>query len=111
MHVDPALNLSGLMRTFEVPGDDIAVLDDFNAFQVAPGPGDIVGNDCPVASDAVRRLSLCMDNLGRLEQRHSGTSDGGTQSDFHKMRLVFHGSFSLSAITLFCGDPLRGGVV
>jgi S-adenosylhomocysteine hydrolase len=41
MDVDPALNLSGLMRAFEVTRDDIAVLDDFNRLQVASGPGDI----------------------------------------------------------------------
>src|ERR1700691_1811230 len=80
MDVHPALNLSGLMRTLEVARDDIAVLDDLNGFQVAPGPGDIVGVDCPVAGDVVRRL-LCMDYLGRLEQHHAGTNDGSTQSD------------------------------
>ena len=56
MQVDPALNLSGLTRTFEVARNEIAGLDDLNSFQVAPGPGDIVGIDGPVAGDVVRCL-------------------------------------------------------
>jgi hypothetical protein len=85
VHVDPPLNLSGLMRTFEVARDDIAVLDDFNGFQVAPGPGDIVGVDYPIAGDVVRWVflhrSLCMHDLWSLEEHQSGTSDGSTQRD------------------------------
>src|ERR1700722_10084708 len=117
MHVDPPLNLSGLMRTFEVARDDVAVLDDCNGFQVAPGPGDIVGVDYPVAGDVIRRLSLYrllrMHYRGGVEKYHSGTSDGSTQSDGHKVRSIFHGSFSwcASEIGLFSGDPVGSRVV
>src|SRR5271170_8017034 len=54
MHVDPTLNLPRLVRAFEVARKDIAVLDDFNAFQIASSLGDIVGVYCPVAGDVVR---------------------------------------------------------
>jgi len=115
MHVDPALNLSGLMRTFEVARDDIAVLDDLNVFQVASGPGDIVGVDYPVAGDVVRWLSLHrllrMHDLGGLEEHHSGTSDGSTQCDGNKMRSIFRGSFFWCVNRSFSGDPARSGVV
>ena len=92
MDVDPALNLSGLMRAFEVTRDDIAVLDDFNRLQVASGPGDILGVDDPVTGDIVGRLFL--HSLLRLGKHHAVASDASTQSDGKKMRSGFHGSFS-----------------
>ena len=49
MHVDPALKLPRLMRTFEAAGEDTTVLADLNGLQGTSKLVDVVGIDRPVA--------------------------------------------------------------
>ena len=49
MHVDPALKLPRLMRTFEATGEDTTVLADLNGLQGTTSLIDVVGVDRPVA--------------------------------------------------------------
>jgi hypothetical protein len=73
--VDPALELAGLVRAFEVAGDDVAVLLELDGFEGAALLFDVLGVDGPVAGDIVGRAVVGVLFLG------AGGGSGGEKNE------------------------------